>query len=447
MRCSLLLLLALIGCSVTPSTTPSVPATAPHGGASPPVETRIDAILQRQIQEYEAIFYATRPADPAARDWTRTDDALRSWLPQHPEFADYYRWMAENNRRETASDEYRYPATLRANVGAYLAVLPDRRAAESARLATLAAPTQAAPPPAAGLRQPVLVRDWELTVIDWDNRGAGDVAWSATGDTLHTDGTWVVIVVALRNTSGVSRTVDPAAFQLRDAYGRLSPFPRERGAVAYSAYRGGSDLAGAVAAGGTAYFNLLFGVAPDFRTLSLVYNWDWHPVILIGDYKVAVAPTAAPTATATIAPTKVPLPTPAAAIRQPVLVRDWELTVIDWDNRGAGDVTWSATGDTLHTDARWVVIVVALTNRSPNPLAVAPTDFQVRDAAGRIYAFPNRPGAAAYSAYRGGGELGQVVAGGGTVYYNLLFEIAPDAGAFALIFNQDWRPIIAVGGS
>jgi hypothetical protein len=227
----------------------------------------------RQIQEYEGVFSASSPPSQDAGDWSQIDRALQPWLSQRPLFADYYRWMAQKYESDPSSrNAFRYPSVLRANIDEYLSAEPGSRVAGTAL-----------PAPVAILRQPVRVGGWELAVVDWDNWGRRDLPWSAAGEVLRTDASWVVIVVALTNTTEAPLVATPGDFQLRDAAGRVSPHPAQPGAAALSAYRGGSAWERPVPPGATAYYYLPFAVDPNPGTLALVVNQDWRPVILIAN--------------------------------------------------------------------------------------------------------------------------------------------------------------------
>ncbi len=286
----LLLLLGFAGCGSIPATptapsptiVPTTPVPVPN--TPTPSDAELRAILIRQIREYEPLYYTHRPPTPGTGDWRRTDEALKDWLPQRPEFADYYGWLAVNYRSDATKDAFRSPAVLRANVDEYVTGLPERRATERAQLATRAAPTATATPlptPAAALGQPVRVDDWEVAVAAWDNWGRRDLPWSANGDVLRTEGAWIVVVVAMTNRAAQPRAVDPADFQVRDAAGRVSAFRDQPGARALSAYRGGSPLGDPVPPGQTGHYFLPFVIAPEPAALYLVYVRDWRPVIRV----------------------------------------------------------------------------------------------------------------------------------------------------------------------
>lgn len=150
-----------------------------------------------------------------------------------------------------------------------------------------------------------------------------------------------------------------------------------------------------------------------------------------------------PAGTATRSAT-VGVATPAAGLGQPVQANDWEVTVLSWDNWGQRPLPWSAAGDVLQPEGGWAVVIVAMTNRAPQPRAIDPADFQLRDADGRVSAYPTQPGARALSVYRSGSLPGEPVAPGQTVYYYLPFDIAPQPAALFLVYRQGPQLIIRV---
>ena len=136
-------------------------------------------------------------------------------------------------------------------------------------------------------------------------------------------------------------------------------------------------------------------------------------------------------------------PTPPPSVGSAVVVKNWTLTVVHVDHPGQ-TITWSSVGNTSKAVGTWLVIQVELKNTGTQNFGVNGPDFSVLSGAVH-YDVSSDLGAISYSSLKGGANLGGQVPPGVTATYYLVFDIAPNAANLQLRFNQDTKPVIALG--
>ncbi len=250
LRFLVLLLLGLPACGVaTPS--PVGVGLAPTAQPTPTLSPEhLAEFLQGQIHQYERVYYAHRPADPRSSDWGPLDAALAPGLAESPTFADYYRWVRAEYRRN-GSEAYRYPAILRAEIERYTVAPPP------------------APVPLGGTATPT---GWAISVVTVERLGAVPLVWSSAQPPLPPAGSWLRILVSLRNTSPYGLYVYPSSFELRDELGWTYTAPQSPATAAYSAYAGASPLVETVRPGSAGQYWLIFDIPPAAAGLQLAFR-------------------------------------------------------------------------------------------------------------------------------------------------------------------------------
>ena len=94
------------------------------GPTPTPTRDALQSLLEREIDAYVPLYekYRPRPAEMfTPSKWRTLEAVLEGWLPQHPEFAAYYRWVQEQyppSRANAAAT--RSPNLLRSRLPDYL---------------------------------------------------------------------------------------------------------------------------------------------------------------------------------------------------------------------------------------------------------------------------------------------------------------------------------------
>jgi len=136
--------------------------------------------------------------------------------------------------------------------------------------------------PATGPNQPVGVKNWEITVTSIERPGK-DLTWSEFGNKSTAAGTWMIVVVKMRNTGTTNFGVNNPDFELRAAGGIKYNVSSDAGTSTYSEFKGGQSVGGQVPPGVEVTYHIPFDVAPDASGLQFVFKQDKNPVFTIGD--------------------------------------------------------------------------------------------------------------------------------------------------------------------
>lgn len=132
-------------------------------------------------------------------------------------------------------------------------------------------------------------------------------------------------------------------------------------------------------------------------------------------------------------------PTPAPLAQgQTATVKNWDITLVGVERPGK-ELVWSQYGNKSAAAGEWVVAIVKLKNTGDRNFGVNNPDFELQ-AGGATYQVSSDAGAYAYSAHKGGQQVGGQVPPGVEVTYHLVFDLAPNAATPTLVFKQDSKP-------
>jgi len=145
------------------------------------------------------------------------------------------------------------------------------------------APTEkpTAPPPP-GLNQIVSVKNWDLAVAALERPGK-ELVWSQYGNKSAAAGTWLIVVVDMKNTGNTNFGVNTGDFELNAAGGIKYSVSSDVGAYGYSEFKGGQSIGGQVPPGVNVKYYVVFDVAPDATGLTIKFKQDKQPVFTIGN--------------------------------------------------------------------------------------------------------------------------------------------------------------------
>lgn len=130
--------------------------------------------------------------------------------------------------------------------------------------------------------QVVSVKNWNVSVASVDRPGK-DLVWSQFNNKSTAAGTWVVVVVKMKNTGNQNFGVNNPDFELRAAGGTKYNVSSDAGSYSYSTFKGGQQVGGQVPPGVEVTYYIPFDVAPTATDLQLVFKQDKNPAFAIGN--------------------------------------------------------------------------------------------------------------------------------------------------------------------
>jgi hypothetical protein len=131
--------------------------------------------------------------------------------------------------------------------------------------------------------QTASVKNWDVTVTGVERPGK-DLVWSQFGNKSTAVGTWVVVVVKMKNTGNQNFGVNSFDFEMHTSDGTKYSPSSDGGAISYSQYKGGQGMVGSQVPPGTeATYYIVFDVSPSATGLQFVFNQDKKPIFTIGN--------------------------------------------------------------------------------------------------------------------------------------------------------------------
>lgn len=143
-------------------------------------------------------------------------------------------------------------------------------------------PPTATPTPLPGLNQLVAVKNWDLAVADVTRPGK-ELIWSQYGNKSAAAGTWLVVVLDMKNTGTQNFGVNATDFTLYGAGGVKYAVSTDMGGYGYSELKGGQRIGSQVPPRVSVRYYVIFDVAPDASGLTFRFNQDKQPTFAIGD--------------------------------------------------------------------------------------------------------------------------------------------------------------------
>ena len=138
-------------------------------------------------------------------------------------------------------------------------------------------------PPAVtyGLNQLVTIQGWDMAIQRVDRIGTR-LAWSQFANTVPSTGTWVVIIVDMKNTDAQPRAVNADQFVLRSGTS-VYPMAEPTQVAGYGAQRRGWRFGEPVPPGTSVSFYTVYDLPPDAKGLLLTFKHDTQPIFAVGD--------------------------------------------------------------------------------------------------------------------------------------------------------------------
>ncbi|HEY8599657.1 MAG TPA: DUF4352 domain-containing protein [Thermomicrobiales bacterium] len=150
-----------------------------------------------------------------------------------------------------------------------------------------APPSPAAPPqPTAplktyGLNVLVNLQGWDIAIQKVERIG-NRLAWSQFSNTVPSTGTWVVIVVDVKNSGTQPQTINADDFSLRS--GAITyPMADAAQVAGYGDARRGQRFGAPIAPGTSVSFYTIYDLPPDATNLLLTFKRDSQPVFAVGN--------------------------------------------------------------------------------------------------------------------------------------------------------------------
>ena len=128
--------------------------------------------------------------------------------------------------------------------------------------------------------QTVSVKNWDIKVETVERPGK-DLVWSQFGNKSTAVGTWVVVVVKMKNTGNQNFGINSFDFEMRTTGG--TKYNVSSDAFSYSSYKGGQTLGGQVPPGSEATYYIAFDITPSATELQFVFKQDKNPIFSIGN--------------------------------------------------------------------------------------------------------------------------------------------------------------------
>ncbi len=142
-------------------------------------------------------------------------------------------------------------------------------------------PEPTAPLKTYGLNELVTVQDWDLAIQKVDPIGQR-LAWSQFSNTIPATGTWVVIIVDMKNISQQPKPVTPENFTLRSGT-TIYPMADPKYVAGYSEARRGWRFGEPVPPGKSVSFYTIYDLPPTAKGLLLTFNHDTNPTFAVGN--------------------------------------------------------------------------------------------------------------------------------------------------------------------
>jgi len=132
-----------------------------------------------------------------------------------------------------------------------------------------------------GLNVLVNIQGWDMAIQKVDRLG-NRLAYSQFSDTVPSTGTWVVIIVDMKNTAAQPQTVNATDFSLR-AGATIYPMADATQVAGYGDARRGQRFGAPVAPGTSVSFYTIYDLPPEATNLLLTFKQDSQPVFAVGN--------------------------------------------------------------------------------------------------------------------------------------------------------------------
>lgn len=144
-----------------------------------------------------------------------------------------------------------------------------------------AIPQPTAPLKTYGPNQLVQLQGWDLAIQRIDRIGTR-LAWSQFSNTIPATGTWVVIIVDVKNTGAQPRAVTADDLSLRSG-STVFPMADPTQVAGYGDQRRGWRFGEPIPPGISVSFYAVYDLPPAAKGLLLTFKHDTEPVFAIGD--------------------------------------------------------------------------------------------------------------------------------------------------------------------
>lgn len=144
-----------------------------------------------------------------------------------------------------------------------------------------AIPQPTAPLKTYGLNQLVQIQGWDLAIQRVDRIGPR-LAWSQFSNTVPATGTWVVIVVDVKNTGAQPSAITAEMLSLRSG-STVYPMAEATQVAGYGEQRRGWRLGEPIPPGKSVSIYTVYDLPPDAKGLLLTVKQDTQPVFAVGD--------------------------------------------------------------------------------------------------------------------------------------------------------------------
>lgn len=144
-----------------------------------------------------------------------------------------------------------------------------------------AIPEPTAPLKTYGLNQLVQLQGWDLAIQRVDRIGTR-LAWSQFSNTVPATGTWVVIIVDVKNTGAQPRAINADDLSLRSG-ATVYPMADATQVAGYGDQRRGWRFGEPIAPGTSVSFYTVYDLPPDAKGLLLTFKQDTEPIFAVGD--------------------------------------------------------------------------------------------------------------------------------------------------------------------
>ena len=144
-----------------------------------------------------------------------------------------------------------------------------------------ATPQPSVPLKTYGLNVLVNLQGWDMAIQKVDRIG-NRLAWSQFSNTVPSTGTWVVIVVDIKNTGTQPQTVNATDFALRSG-ATAYPMAEATQIAGYGDARRGQRFGTPIAPGTSVSFYTIYDLPLDAANLLLTFKQDSQPVFAVGN--------------------------------------------------------------------------------------------------------------------------------------------------------------------
>lgn len=132
-----------------------------------------------------------------------------------------------------------------------------------------------------GINQVASVKNWDTKVTGVDKPGT-TLVWSQLGNKAEAAGTWIVVVVEMKNTGNTNFGINSHDFQLKDGKGNTYKPSDKFSASTYSTFKGGQQVGDQVPPGATVRYYIPFDVGTDATGLQFQFLQGNKPLIDLG---------------------------------------------------------------------------------------------------------------------------------------------------------------------